>query len=86
MTLEQLLHEVPPHQLSDLLMLTFTEKELQMVRERWAIFAGFREGLSQREIAARLGCGIATVTRGARAYRQYKPLIDQMLERCTPTD
>ncbi|MFO0485588.1 MAG: Trp family transcriptional regulator [Sphingobacteriia bacterium] len=85
MKLEELIHHSQADELSAVLKATFTEKELQMVSERWAIFRGFYEGRSQRDIAQALGCGIATVTRGAKAYREYKQLLDNILQKCTPT-
>ncbi|MBX3101391.1 MAG: transcriptional regulator [Bacteroidetes bacterium] len=71
---------VPPGDLARFLEITFTEKELAQVGERWRIFAGLRQGLSQREVAAQTGCGIATVTRGARAYRLHTDFINRILD------
>jgi TrpR family trp operon transcriptional repressor len=80
-TLAQLLNAVPAQQLAQFLDITFSEKELEQVEERWRIFAGLRQGMSQREIALATGCGIATVTRGAKAYRRHADLIDPILDK-----
>lgn len=46
-----------------------TEKELNEISTRIKILKMLQGGLPQREIAAELGVGIATVTRGARVLR-----------------
>lgn len=46
-----------------------TEKERSELANRIQIFALLQQGLPQREIAERLGVGIATVSRGAKAYQ-----------------
>lgn len=51
--------------LSDLL----TPTELTEVCKRLQILRLLEAGVSQREIARRLGVGIATVTRGSRALK-----------------
>ena len=64
----------------ELLEITLTEKEREMVLERWRIFEAIDQGLSQREVAKEVGCSVATATRGAKAYREYKPQIQKWLE------
>ncbi len=54
-----------------LLSALLTEKEQSELCNRILIFALLQQGLPQREIAERLGVGIATVSRGAKAYHQY---------------
>mgnify|MGYP003608202977 CR=1 FL=1 len=56
----------------DLLSALLTEKEQAEVANRVKIFALLQQGLPQREIAERLGVGIATVSRGAKAYSQHE--------------
>ncbi|WP_081813268.1 chorismate-binding protein [Methylobacter tundripaludum] len=49
-----------------------TSKELEDIEHRLQIFQMLTENTPQRQIAAKLKVGIATVTRGARAYRNGK--------------
>jgi Trp operon repressor len=46
-----------------------TPKELEDIENRLQIFQMLAENIPQRKIAAELKVGIATVTRGASAYR-----------------
>ncbi len=55
--LEELLHDL------------LTTKERKELVERWRVVSLLLEGHPQREIARRLGVGIATVTRGAKQLR-----------------
>lgn len=49
-----------------------TSQELEDIENRLQIFQMLTENTPQRQIAAKLKVGIATVTRGARAYRNGK--------------
>ena len=42
-----------------------TEKELEELPKRLEIFKQLKKGISQHEIAEKIGVGIATVTRGS---------------------
>ncbi len=71
--------------LSQLLEILMTEKEQQELINRLKIFAYLQQGSSQREISARLGVGIATVSRGAKVFRQYPieellPHLDKVID------
>lgn len=46
-----------------------TPTEFTEVMKRLQIFKLLREGMPQRQIAEKLGVGIATVTRGSRALK-----------------
>lgn len=59
---------------------SLTESEIIMISERWNIFGKLKEGKTQRAISYETGAGIATVTRGAKAYRRGKAFIDKILE------
>ncbi len=61
--------------LSPLLDAIMTEKEQQEFINRIKIFAYLQKNTPQREISSKLGVGIATVSRGAKAFRQY-PIAD----------
>lgn len=47
-----------------------TQKEIKEIENRLQIFEMLSKHIPQRDIAASLGVGIATVTRGARAMRE----------------
>lgn len=64
----------------ELLEITFTENEREMMLERWRIFSATEKGLSQREVAKQVKCSVATATRGAKAFRQNKEQIQKWLE------
>ncbi|MCC7504115.1 MAG: hypothetical protein IT259_02390 [Saprospiraceae bacterium] len=64
----------------ELLHLTFTEHERDLMIERWRIFDAFDRGLSQREVAKEVPCSIVTATRGAKVYRDNKEAIKKYLE------
>ena len=59
-------------QLSEILAALMTEKEQQELVNRIRIFALLDQGVTQREISAQLGVGIATVSRGAKAFEQHQ--------------
>jgi len=65
---------------NELLFLTFTEHERDLMIERWKIFDAFDRGLSQREVAKEVPCSIVTATRGAKVYRDNKEAIKKYLE------
>ncbi len=54
-----------------------TDKEQTELANRLTIFALLQQGMTQREISAQLGVGIATVSRGAKAFSQHQ--IDDLL-------
>ena len=54
-----------------------TEKEQTELANRLTIFALLQQGMTQREISAQLGVGIATVSRGAKVFEQHQ--VDEWL-------
>ncbi|WP_201587705.1 Trp family transcriptional regulator [Psychrobacter jeotgali] len=54
-----------------------TDKEQVELANRLTIFALLQQGVTQREISAQLGVGIATVSRGAKVFNQHQ--IDELL-------
>ncbi|MBX2809354.1 MAG: trp operon repressor [Cellvibrionaceae bacterium] len=67
-----------PAEMESFIEYLFTEKELKELGNRINIFKMLIQNTPQREIADRLGVGIATVTRGAQALKHDK---QQLLER-----
>lgn len=63
----------------ELLHLTFTEHERDLMLERWRIFDAFDRGMSQREVAREVPCSIVTATRGAKVYRENREAIQKYL-------
>ncbi|MCB9315558.1 MAG: hypothetical protein H6569_05435 [Lewinellaceae bacterium] len=64
---------------NELLNLTFTENEREMMLERWRIFDALDRGLSQREVSKQVPCSIVTATRGAKVFRENKAAIQKLL-------
>lgn len=58
-----------------------TEKEHKEIDNRVRIFTLLQQGLTQREISAQLGVGIATVSRGAKAFHHYR--VNELLPNLT---
>jgi len=63
----------------ELLRLTFTEHERDLMQERWRIFDACDRSLSQREVAKEVPCSIVTATRGAKVYRENQEAIQKYL-------
>ncbi len=63
--------------LTQLMNAILTEKEQQELANRLLIFAMLQKGRPQREISEKLKVGIATVSRGAKAYQHYD--VDKLL-------
>ncbi len=61
-----------PSDLSRILEGLLTPAELHAISQRLQITRLLKAGVSQREVAKRLGVGIATVTRGSRALQAGK--------------
>ena len=57
-----------------------TPQELVELSGRWRLVTLLKRGWPQRKIAARLGVGIATVTRGARMLRNPNGGFNQILK------
>ncbi len=59
-------------QMEDVLMAVLTDKEREAIGNRLQIIAMLSKKMTQRDISSRLGVGIATVTRGAHAFKEGK--------------
>ena len=64
-------------QLAEIFDMLMTQKEQTELANRLTIFALLQQGMTQREISAQLGVGIATVSRGAKVFGQHN--IDELL-------
>ncbi len=63
--------------LSAIFAALMTDREQTELANRLTIFALLQQGMTQREISAKLGVGIATVSRGAKVFGQHQ--IDELL-------
>lgn len=57
-------------EMEDLLLGILTPKELEEIPTRLQIVRMLKKGISQHEIAEKLGVGIATVTRGSKELQK----------------
>lgn len=57
--------------LEQMLNALLTQKEQQELANRVLIFAMLQQNKTQREISETLGVGIATVSRGAKAFQKH---------------
>ena len=64
-----------PQKMQKLLESLLSPSELNAIATRVQIFKQLKHGIPQREIAANLGVGIATVTRGSREMKAGRDLI-----------
>lgn len=64
----------------DFINISLTEKEQEMLIERWKILEELNKGQSQRKVASEVGCSVVTVTRGAKVYRKKTEVIQNFLK------
>ena len=64
-----------PEDMACVLECILSEKEIKEVENRLQIFEMLDQKIAQREIANSLGVGIATVSRGANAYKKGQFLV-----------
>jgi TrpR family trp operon transcriptional repressor len=69
-----LLAQKTAEEMEEVLRGLLTSSELLDVANRLQIFAMLEQGVPQRQIAEKLGVGIATVTRGSNAMKSRKAL------------
>jgi TrpR family trp operon transcriptional repressor len=69
-----LLAQETEEQMEEVLRGLLTSSELLDVANRLQIFGMLEQGVPQRQIAEKLGVGIATVTRGSNAMKTRKQL------------
>ncbi len=73
---EFLLQARDASELAALLHALLTPAELRELPNRLKITQLLKEGVPQRDIAKRLGVGIATVTRGSKAMSEIEKILD----------
>lgn len=84
--IECLCNIADPVVMQQVLTAVLTPKELQEIEKRLHIFELLAQHIPQRDIAAQLGVGIATVTRGAHAFREgHVDALVQHLNLTQPT-
>lgn len=73
-----LIHQAQEREhLAALLRALLTPAELREIPNRLKITQMLRDGLTQRDIAKKLGVGIATVTRGSKTMSEIEQLLDK---------
>ncbi len=65
----------------DVLANILTPAEIDEIVQRLHIFQMLKKGVAQREIATRLGVGIATVGRGSKELKYGRPGMKALLSR-----
>lgn len=59
----------------------FTPAEIHRIEQRWELVKLLEEGLSQREIARRLGISLCNITRGSKELKKpgsaFRTILDQ---------
>jgi TrpR family trp operon transcriptional repressor len=76
-----------PKEIEGVLSEILTPAEIQTITQRWNICKLLLQGVSQREIARRLGVSLCNITRGAREMRNPGSRLRELLEtRCWVTD
>lgn len=75
-----------PDMVQAVLEAVLTPKELREIDQRIRIFQMLSAQIPQRDIAERLNVGVATVTRGAQAYRNERlfTIAPEILDRIHP--
>jgi TrpR family transcriptional regulator, trp operon repressor len=69
-----LLAQKTAEEMEEVLRELLTSSELLEIANRLQIFEMLKQGVPQRQIAEKLGVGIATVTRGSNAMKSRKEL------------
>jgi TrpR family transcriptional regulator, trp operon repressor len=70
-----LLAQQNQEQMEEVLRCLLTESELIDVAKRLQIFEMLEQGVPQRQIAEKLGAGIATVTRGSNTLKNRQKIL-----------
>lgn len=68
-------------EVAELFEALLTPAERHALAERWQIVKHLLGGATQREVSAKLGVGIATVTRGARELRYGNKAFQKIYRR-----
>lgn len=64
----------------ELLTELLTPAELHRIEQRWQLVQLLEEGVSQREIARRLGISLCNITRGSRELKKPDSAFRQIME------
>ena len=67
--------------LTEFLVELFTPSEVRRIEQRWELVKLLEEGVSQREIARRLGISLCNITRGSRELKKpgsaFRTILDK---------
>ena len=64
----------------ELLEELLTPMELHRIEQRWQLVQLLEEGVSQREIARRLGISLCNITRGSRELKKPDSAVRQIMK------
>lgn len=67
---------------SEFLHCLLTPAELQAVSTRWALVREIDAGITQREIAKKMGLSLCKITRGSRELKKENSPFKQMIDIC----
>ena len=59
----------------------FTEAERKDIALRWQLMKMLKKGVSQREIASRLGISLCKITRGAKILRDKNSVANKIIDK-----
>lgn len=78
----RLLAEIDDEQLTlEFLTELLTPTEIRRIEQRWELVKLLEEGVSQREIARRLGISLCNITRGSRELKKPGSAFRSILDR-----
>ena len=66
--------------IEDFLYCLLTQSELENISTRWELVKLIDEGISQRQIAERLGLSLCKITRGSKELKKEDSAFQKMLE------
>ncbi|TFG64625.1 MAG: transcriptional regulator [Spirochaetales bacterium] len=69
-----------PLLIEDFLNSLLTKKELAEVSSRWALVRLIDEGVSQRQIASRLGLSLCKITRGSKELKKENSSFSRVID------
>jgi TrpR family trp operon transcriptional repressor len=76
-----LAHTQDPELIQDFLLSLHTESEIDEIAKRWELVKLLDEGMSQRQIAKKLGLSLCKITRGSKELKKENSSFAEMIMR-----